>query len=210
MPYAVFPPHAVPLIAVVGRRNQRVGEIPQRALVVGQAIFGGRQADAGHGLAPDPGMHVVRNERRSHPVEITVQHATTEQHRPRQRYAMPARAPGSPAREYRRSRTRIHRRAGSCDGLQAGGATATAAALAAAGHGLGRIIGIAFDANHRKDDDGGRFRLHPDRSAATRGTSPFGKPDDCSHRTIPPPGRRTLPRYRLTQRHRRPARLTLR
>jgi hypothetical protein len=69
---AVFAPHAVPAIAVVGRLDQRIGKIAQHTLIVGQRIFRWRQAHAGDGVATDPGMHVVVDQLRPHPAKIAV------------------------------------------------------------------------------------------------------------------------------------------
>ena len=78
---AVFGEHAVPAVAVIGRLDQRIGQIPQPPLVVGQTKFGGPAADAGDGFAPDPGMHIVGHQLGPHPAEIAVEGAAPEQRR---------------------------------------------------------------------------------------------------------------------------------
>ena len=70
---------------IVGRLDQRKGEIAQRAFVVGEIVGGDRRADAGRGLLADPGMDIVGDQRVAQSAEIADAGAAGKNEKQRER-----------------------------------------------------------------------------------------------------------------------------
>ena len=76
---AVLVEHGVPALAVVGRFDQRKGEVAQGALLLRQVVERYRRDRSRRRFLPDPGVDIVGDQDRIQPVEIAEARATSEQ-----------------------------------------------------------------------------------------------------------------------------------